>query len=136
MFWTFMQFHETDLFNSCLGIEAKQDHLMKGVNKLNEAKALVHDLKSEAAVKSEVLAEKQKEADAALNEITTRIQQASENKQEMEVLKTNLGEETVKLEQRKKAIDIELADIQPLVDEAKKAVGAFLLIYVDTSCYW
>ena len=109
---------------------------MKGVNKLNEAKALVHDLKSEAAVKSEVLAEKQKEADAALNEITTRIQEASEKKQEMEVLKTNLGEETVKLEQRKKAIDIELADIQPLVDEAKKAVGAFihcfLSFYFDT----
>ena len=50
-------------------------------------------------------------------------QQASENKQEMEVLKGKLAEETVKLEQRKKHIDIELADIQPLVDEAKKAVG-------------
>ena len=32
------------------------------------------DLKAKAAVKSKVLAEKQKEADIALNEITTRIQ--------------------------------------------------------------
>ena len=104
-------------------IKKKQDHLTAGVNKLNEAKSLVDDLKAKAAVQSKVLAEKQKEADEALNEITARIQQASENKQEMEVLKSKLGEETVKLEQRKKAIDIELADIQPLVDEAKSAVG-------------
>ena len=117
-----------DVYNTVVdskkrGIKKKQDHLTAGVNKLNEAKSLVDDLKAKAAVQSKVLAEKQKEADEALNEITARIGQASENKQEMEVLKSKLGEETVKLEQRKKAIDIELADIQPLVDEAKSAVG-------------
>ena len=117
-----------DVYNKVLdtkkrGIKKKQEHLIAGVSKLNEAKTLVDDLKAKAAVKSKVLAEKQKEADEALNEITARIGQASENKQEMEVLKGKLGEETVKLEQRKKAIDIELAEIQPLVDEAKAAVG-------------
>ena len=48
--------------------------------------------------------------------------------QEMEVLKQKLGEESKKLEQRKKAIDIELSDIQPLVDEAKSAVGTSISI--------
>ena len=66
---------------SCSGIKGKQDHLTAGVTKLDEAKALVDDLKAKAAVKSQVLAEKQQEADEALNEITTRIEQASENKQ-------------------------------------------------------
>eukprot|EP00116_Pleurobrachia_bachei_P000920 sb/3461182/ len=118
-----LEVYNSVLDNKKKGIKGKQDHLTAGVTKLDEAKALVDDLKAKAAVKSKVLAEKQLEADEALNEITTRIQQASENKQEMEVLKGKLAEETVKLEQRKKAIDIELQDIQPLVDEAKAAVG-------------
>ena len=41
----------------------------------------------------------------------------------MEVLKQKQGEEAIKLEKRKKAIDIELSDIEPLIREAKDAVG-------------
>jgi dynein heavy chain 2 len=41
----------------------------------------------------------------------------------MEVLKQKQGEEAVKLEKRKKAIDIELSEIEPLIREAKDAVG-------------
>ena len=41
----------------------------------------------------------------------------------MEVLKQKQGEESVKLEKRKKAIDIELSEIEPLIREAKDAVG-------------
>lgn len=51
------------------------------------------------------------------------LQRASESKSEMEVLKQKQGEEAVKLEKRKKAIDIELSDIEPLIREAKDAVG-------------
>lgn len=41
----------------------------------------------------------------------------------METLKQKQGEESVKLEKRKKAIEIELSEIEPLVQEAKDAVG-------------
>ena len=41
----------------------------------------------------------------------------------MEVLKQKQGEESVKLEKRKKAIEIELSEIEPLVKEAQEAVG-------------
>ena len=41
----------------------------------------------------------------------------------MEVLKQKLSEESLKLEQRKKAIDIELSEIEPAVREAQQAVG-------------
>ena len=48
---------------------------------------------------------------------------ASESKSEMETLKQKQGEESLKLEKRKKAIEIELSEIEPLVQEAKDAVG-------------
>ena len=41
----------------------------------------------------------------------------------METLKQKQGEESLKLEKRKKAIEIELSEIEPLVQEAKNAVG-------------
>ena len=52
------------------------------------------------------------------------LQEAGEQKSEMEVLKERQVEEKAKLEKRKKAIDIELSEIEPLVTEAKKAVGS------------
>ena len=51
------------------------------------------------------------------------VKRASESKSEMETLKQKQGEESLKLEKRKKAIEIELSEIEPLVQEAKDAVG-------------
>lgn len=45
-----------------------------GVSKLNEAKALVDELKTRAAEQSALLKTKQQEADSALQEITTSMQ--------------------------------------------------------------
>ena len=50
-------------------------------------------------------------------------QRAGEQKIEMESLKNKQAEETIKLEKRKKAIESELSDIEPLVQESKEAVG-------------
>ena len=52
------------------------------------------------------------------------LQEAGEQKSEMEVLKERQVGEKAKLEKRKKAIDVELSEIEPLVTEAKKAVGS------------
>ena len=41
----------------------------------------------------------------------------------METLKQKQREESLKLEKRKKEIEIELSEIQPLVQDAKSAVG-------------
>lgn len=48
--------------------------LQAGVSKLNEAKALVDELKRRAAEQSALLKTKQQEADSALQEITTSMQ--------------------------------------------------------------
>ena len=104
-------------------IHKRQQHLQAGVSKLNEATSLVDELKSKAAKQRALLAEKQSEADAALQDITVSMQKATEQKNEMEILKQRQAEERAKLEKRKKAIDIELSEIEPLVREAQKAVG-------------
>jgi len=94
-----------------------------GVSKLNEAKALVDELNRRAGEQSVLLKTKQDEADAALQEITVSMQDASEQKTELERLKHKIAEEVVKIEERKNKIDDELKEVQPLVNEAKLAVG-------------
>ena len=71
-----------------------------------------------------MLAEKQAEAEASLNEIEQTMKDASESKQEMEKLKKKANEESKKLEKRKEEIDQELAEVEPLLREAKAAVGS------------
>ncbi|KAI4889837.1 hypothetical protein NFI96_027314, partial [Prochilodus magdalenae] len=101
----------------------RQQHLQAGVAKLNEAKSLVDELKRRAAEQSVLLKTKQAEADAALQEITQSMQNASDQKTEMEKLKGRMAQEVAKIEERKEKIDDELKEVQPLVDEAKRAVG-------------
>ncbi|KAM9317805.1 cytoplasmic dynein 2 heavy chain 1 [Pholidichthys leucotaenia] len=101
----------------------RQQHLQAGVSKLNEAKALVDDLKRRAAEQNALLKTKQQEADSALQEITTSMQNASDQKTEMEKIKGKMAQEVSKIEERKAKIDDELKEVQPLVDEAKRAVG-------------
>ncbi|XP_069495113.1 cytoplasmic dynein 2 heavy chain 1 isoform X2 [Ambystoma mexicanum] len=101
----------------------RHSHLQAGVSKLNEAKALVDELKSKAGEQSILLKTKQAEADAALQEITVSMQNASDQKTEMEKIKQKIAEEAVKIEERKVKIESELKEVQPLVNEAKLAVG-------------
>ncbi|KAM9852784.1 cytoplasmic dynein 2 heavy chain 1 isoform 4-T4 [Aulostomus maculatus] len=104
-------------------LTTRQQHLQAGVSKLNEAKALVDELKRRAAEQSALLRTKQQEADSALQEITISMQNASDQKTEMEKIKGKMAQEVSKIEERKGKIDDELKEVQPLVDEAKRAVG-------------
>ncbi|TMS07235.1 Cytoplasmic dynein 2 heavy chain 1 [Larimichthys crocea] len=60
------------------------------------------------------------------SQLTTRqqhLQNASDQKTEMEKIKGKMAQEVSKIEERKAKIDDELKEVQPLVDEAKRAVG-------------
>ncbi|KAM9801492.1 cytoplasmic dynein 2 heavy chain 1 [Neosynchiropus ocellatus] len=98
-------------------------HLQAGVSKLNEAKALVDELKQRAGEQRALLKTKQQEADSALQEITTSMQNTSDQKAEMEKIKEKMAQEVSKIGERKAKIEDELREVQPLVDEAKSAVG-------------
>ena len=104
-------------------ILSRQDKLSKGVSKLVEAKNVVTKLKGEAAIQEKELAEKQKEANDALIMIKETMQNASQQKTQMQDLRGQTLHEEKNINVRKKEIDIEMAEIEPLVIEAKRAVG-------------
>lgn len=93
------------------------------MSKLSDAKNVVNELEKKAKVQREKLAQKQAEADRALNEITRSMQGAGEQKIEMEDLKVKIEAENKILAKRKAEIEEELKEVQPIVDEAKRAVG-------------
>ena len=101
----------------------RKNKLAKGVSKLQEAREVVAKLKKEAAAQEKVLAEKQGEANQALQMITDTMKNANTQKSEMQDLKSNTMKEEKSISERKKLIDEELKEIEPLIEEAKKAVG-------------
>ncbi|CAH2225380.1 cytoplasmic dynein 2 heavy chain 1 [Pelobates cultripes] len=122
-FMTFLKVYGSLFSSKKSELTKRQQHLQAGVSKLNEAKSLVDELKRKAGEQSLLLKKKQTEADSALQEITTSMQNASDQKFEMEKIKQKIAEESLKIEERKRKIDDELKEVQPLVDEAKHAVG-------------
>ncbi|XP_069679211.1 cytoplasmic dynein 2 heavy chain 1 isoform X2 [Periplaneta americana] len=104
-------------------IQQRQQRLQAGVSKLTEARQVVDALKSQAAGQEQKLAEKQAKANSALQMITETMRNANTHKVEMESLKEQTERENLQLMGRKKAIDEELAEIEPLIQEASAAVG-------------
>ncbi|CAD5120552.1 DgyrCDS9119 [Dimorphilus gyrociliatus] len=104
-------------------IEVRRGHLQAGISKLNEAKELVDNLKREAGEQSVILTQKQEEADKALKEITKTMADAGDQKVEMEKLQIVIDKETINITKRKEDIDAELSGVEPLLAEAKEAVG-------------
>ncbi|XP_068082912.1 cytoplasmic dynein 2 heavy chain 1 [Anabrus simplex] len=105
------------------GILERRGRLQAGVAKLTEAREIVAKLKCEAAQQEEQLAEKQGKANAALQMITETMRSANTHKVEMESLKEQTEKENIQLIKRKKEIDEELSEIEPLIQEASAAVG-------------
>ena len=66
---------------------------------------------------------KQREAEEALQHITVAMGKASERKVEVEELSKKLVEEEKVIQVRKGGVEEELADVQPLLEQARKAVG-------------
>uniref|UniRef100_A0A8C0I8A9 Cytoplasmic dynein 2 heavy chain 1 n=1 Tax=Bubo bubo TaxID=30461 RepID=A0A8C0I8A9_BUBBB len=122
-YMTFLHVYSTINNSKRRELIKRQNHLQAGVSKLNEAKALVDELNRKAGEQSILLKTKQDEADAALQEITVSMQSASEQKTEMEKIKQRIAEEAAEIEERKRKIEDELKEVQPLVNEAKLAVG-------------
>ncbi|NWH26647.1 DYHC2 protein, partial [Grus americana] len=122
-YMTFLHIYSSINNNKRRELIKRQKHLQAGVSKLNEAKALVDELNRKAGEQSILLKTKQDEADAALQEITVSMQNASEQKTEMEKIKHRIAEEAAEIEERKRKIEDELKEVQPLVNEAKLAVG-------------
>lgn len=99
-------------------------HLQKGLAKLEEVSQTVEVLQQDATEKQKVLAEKQKLAAEALQRITAAMQQAAERRQETEQLEKEAHRDQESNAAEKQNIERELAEIQPILEAAKKAVGS------------
>ena len=104
-------------------ITSKQNKLKAGVARLNEAANLVARLKQKAAEQQNKLAEKQAKANTALDMISNTMKNANTHNAEMEVLKQQTEDENRQLIVRKQEIELELAEVEPLIQEARAAVG-------------
>ena len=103
--------------------EEETKRLQAGLSKLVTASETVDKLGREATVKRSKLTKKNAEADAQLKTISERMALSATRKQEADVLEKNLNVEQEKLHEKRIKIESELKDIQPLIDEAKKAVN-------------
>lgn len=101
----------------------RKKHLESGLHKLHDAGRTVDELTQEATQKKALVTQKQGEADNALERITESMAKASDRRVEVEQLQRELGGEEQKLQGRREAIQAELADIQPILDQAREAVS-------------
>ncbi|KAM7538000.1 hypothetical protein Aperf_G00000070110 [Anoplocephala perfoliata] len=104
-------------------LESQLVRFKTGLTKLDEAKHHVNRLKMNAASQERQLREKQAEADKALAGISSAMQGAGKQRAEMEALQRRAAVEATELKSRKVAIDAEMAQIGPILQEARAAVG-------------
>jgi dynein heavy chain 2, cytosolic len=106
--------------------ELSQDlsHLEAGLSKLESAAEVVNDLRTNAVQQKKDLAIAQAAADRAMEEISKALGNATERRHEVGEVKRTVAENEVKTQQRKNDIEEELAEIQPILDTAKQAVGS------------
>ena len=106
-------------------VELSKDlgHLDAGLNKLDSASEVVNDLSNNAEKQEKELKIAQAAADRAMDEISKAIANSNERKKEVIDIKTVVAENEAKTKERKRAIEDELAEIQPVLDAAKEAVG-------------
>jgi len=101
----------------------KYKYLMGGLSKLLEASNAVGVLQIQASKQGAVLAEKQKQADEALKQITSSMVNAGNQKAEMELLTVELKKEEAVTMTQKLEIEAQLSEVEPLIRRAKESVG-------------
>jgi dynein heavy chain 2 len=104
-------------------IQRDLGHLEAGLSKLDSATEVVNDLKTNAVTQERDLRVAQAAADRAMDEISNALSGASDRRNEVAEVKRTVAENETKTQLRKAEIEGELAEIQPVLEDAKLAVG-------------
>lgn len=104
-------------------VKSQQKTLQAGVDKLSSAQQVVNKLKIEAQEQEVALAEKRQLANNALELITSTMRNANDQKTDLLELKKKTQESSQLLKERQAAVDLELKEVEPLLQEAIAAVG-------------
>jgi len=98
-------------------------HLEAGLSKLDTAAEVVNDLRTNAVQQQKDLAAAQQAADRAMEEISKALNNSSDRRKEVIDVKKTVAENEATTLARKSEIEGELSEIQPVLDEARAAVG-------------
>ncbi|KAF4734884.1 Cytoplasmic dynein 2 heavy chain 1, partial [Perkinsus olseni] len=122
--WTLLKLWAAGFREHHERIGRDQERLKKGLDKLKDMHETVDELTREARVKEEELSVKERMASDSLKGIENGLEESAKYKAEVEILdeKTRKDEENSQREHAR--IESELAEIQPVLEEARKAVGS------------
>jgi dynein heavy chain 2 len=104
-------------------VSDQKNFLKGGLSKLKEAEDTVDTLSRAADKQRAELVIKQKEAEEALVSIQSSMQTAAERSKDVKELKKQQAIDEVEMKSRRGGVELELAEVQPMIDAARKAVG-------------
>ena len=112
-------------------IEDQQLHLNVGLQKMTETQEAVQELSVSLAVKGKELALKEVQANEKLQQMVQDQQEAEKQKSVTAELKTKVELSQKEIIERQAKVHEELAEVEPLVQEAKKAVEGIKKAQLD-----
>lgn len=101
-------------------LEEQQYHLKVGLNKIAETLQQVEDMQKSLAVKSQELQAKNEAANAKLKQMFKDQQEAEKKKIQSQEIQLQLAEQTVKIEEKRKYVMADLAQVEPAVQDAQQ----------------
>lgn len=104
-------------------VSDQKNFLQGGLSKLKEAEDTVDTLSRAADKQRAELVVKQKEAEEALVNIQKSMMTAADRSKEVAMLKKQQAIDEVEMKSRRGGVEAELAEVQPMIDAARKAVG-------------
>ena len=112
-------------------IEEQQLHLNVGLRRLTETQEAVQQLSVSLGVKGKELALKEAQANEKLQQMVQDQQEAEKQKGATGQLKTKVEASQKEIVERQAKVHQELADVEPLVQEAKQAVQGIKKAQLD-----
>ncbi|XP_025833356.1 dynein heavy chain, cytoplasmic [Agrilus planipennis] len=103
-------------------LEEQQLHLNVGLSKIAETVEQVEEMQKSLAVKSQELQAKNEAANAKLKQMVKDQQEAEKKKVQSQEIQQQLAEQTVHIEQKRKEVMADLAQVEPAVIDAQQAV--------------
>lgn len=110
-------------------LEEQQFHLKVGLNKIAETLQQVEEMQKSLAVKSQELQQKNEAANSKLKQMFKDQQEAEKKKIQSQEIQIQLAEQTVTIEEKRKYVMADLAQVEPAVQDAQQ--GKFLLLQIN-----
>lgn len=101
-------------------LEEQQLHLNVGLNKIAETVEQVEEMQKSLAVKKQELQAKNEAANAKLKQMFQDQQEAEKKKIQSQEIQIRLADQTVKIEEKRKYVMADLAQVEPAVIEAQQ----------------